>query len=222
LLLIALVWCKAIKKGWLLLAVLFVLGFFARAYVYRIVVEPGLAAENGWVAWYKWIYYPTYSRLDGLLTGVGIAALFQFRPLLKERITKYGNLQLLLSGMVLTAAYFICSNTESFTESVFGFPLISIGYGLLVMGALSPSCFLYRFKSGITEKLATLSYALYLTHKIIVHLTQVWFSKLNIAKESTGMFLICMASCLAGALLMNKIIEKPFLKWREKILALLK
>jgi len=218
LILIALVYFKALKKGVALLATLFLLGMAARWYIYSSIVLPGFEHEDGWVNWYKWIYYPTYGRLDGLLAGVGIAALFQFRPKTKEKLTGYGNLLLAGSLIILAAAYYLCINEESFGASVFGFPLISIGYGVLVMGAISPDCFLYKFKSGITEKIAALSYAIYLTHKIIIHLTQAQSAKLSIAKDSGWMLLLCMITCAAGAVLMNKIIEKPFLTWRDKLL----
>ena len=81
----AMLYYKAIKKGWLLLVALFVMGLAARWYVYDNIVVPAFEQEGGWITWYKWIYYPTYSRLDGLLTGVAIAALFQFRPSMSKK-----------------------------------------------------------------------------------------------------------------------------------------
>jgi peptidoglycan/LPS O-acetylase OafA/YrhL len=218
LILVALVYFKAIKKGFLLLIVLFILGLAVRWYTYTYIVAPVLEDDGGWIYWYKWIYYPPWCRLDGLITGVGIAALFQFRPSLKERITKYGNLLLLLSIIMLAGAYYVCIEEQSFEASVFGFPLVSIGYGLLVMGAISPSSFLYKFKSGTASTIATFSYAIYLSHKIIIHFIQVQFSKLSITIDSNLLFLICIIACLAGAWLMNRIIEKPVLKLRNKIL----
>jgi peptidoglycan/LPS O-acetylase OafA/YrhL len=222
LILMALVYCKAIKKGLWLLTGLFLFGFTIRWYVYDTRVAPFLSIEGNWANWYKWIYYPTYSRLDGLLSGVGIAALFQFRPLLKEKLTAYGNLFLFLSVAILMGAYFVCINEESFISSVIGFALVSIGYGALVLGAISPTSFLYKFKSAITTKIATLSYAIYLSHKILIHITQEQFSKLDIEEDSGWMFLICIITCLAGAWLMNIIIEKPFLKLRNRILKTIK
>ena len=221
LILIVLIYYKAVRKGRWLLAALFILGLVLRWFIYeKLVVVPG--EEINWTTWYKWIYYPTYSRLDGLLCGVAIAALFQFRPLLRERITAYGNLLLLLSLLVLTSAYFVCSNEVSFAASVFGFPLVSLGYGLLVVAAISPSCFLYRCKSRFIAKIAALSYALYLTHKIIIHLTQQQLSKTGMEEDSNAMLLIAVIACLAAALLMNIVIEKPFLKLRDRILVQLR
>jgi peptidoglycan/LPS O-acetylase OafA/YrhL len=175
-----------------------------------------LQNDDAWVRWYKWIYYPTYSRLDGLLTGVSIAALFQFRPRLREKIQRYGNWFLLTGLVVLTAAYIICWDEMSYTASIFGFPLTDFGYGLIVMAAVCPTCFLYRFRSRITARIAAFSYGLYLVHKITIHLTQVHCT--GIAKDGNLMLLLCIVTATAGAWLLNIAIERPFLLLRKKIL----
>ena len=216
--LIGLVYFRTIKKAFLLLAALFIAGFIIRFYSYQYLVEPFFDTDGGWSYWYTWIYYPTYCRLDGLLTGVSIAALFVFRPLIKERICKYGNLLLLLSVIVLTGAYLLCREETSFGASVFGFPLVSIGYGIMLMGAVSPTGIFYKFNSKTTNTLATLSYAIYLTHKIVIHITQDQFSKMGIDVNGNLMFVICMITCLAGAFALNMLIEKPFLKLRDRAL----
>ena len=104
-------------------------------------------------------------------------------------------------------------------SSVFGFPLIDIGYGFLVLAALSPKCFLHKYESKITTKIATLSYGIYLIHKIVIHVTQTQFSKLSIANNSNIIFVICIVTVFIISLLLNEIIEKPFLKLRKKILS---
>jgi hypothetical protein len=38
---------------------------------------PTSESDQSWVYWYKFIYYPTYNRLDGLLVGVAIAGIYQ-------------------------------------------------------------------------------------------------------------------------------------------------
>jgi peptidoglycan/LPS O-acetylase OafA/YrhL len=50
------------------------------------------------------IYYPTWSRLDGLLAGIGIAAIEIFRPSWWRRIMRRPNLLLALGGLRLGAA----------------------------------------------------------------------------------------------------------------------
>ena len=95
-------------------------------------------------------------------------------------------------------------------------------YSLLVLGlscmGLALTCILYKFKSKVTATTASLSYAIYLIHKITIHLTQVYFSKLNIEKDSNLMFAICIVTSLSGAVIINKLVEKPFLRLRKKVL----
>ena len=166
--------------------------------------------------WYKYIYYPTYSRLDGLLVGVSIAVIYVFLPDFYSKISKYGNHFVLLGLCVLTGAYFLCENQQTFNASIFGFPLIAFGFGFLVLGAISPTSFLYGWKSEITTFIAKLSFAIYLTHKGIIHLTNNLFGKFDI--DSNLMLAICVITCILGAYLLHMTIEKPFMKLRNKII----
>ncbi len=207
-----------LRKGFWLLMILFVFGFAARLYSWYVLVAPHAGEDVFWVYWHKWIYYITVCRLDGLLIGVSIAALFQYKPVIKTRIQQHGNGLLIAGLIVLTAAYFLCLNEDSFGASVFGFPLVDFGYGLLVTAAISPRTFLYKTPSRWTTKIAALSFAVYLTHKIIIHQTQEQLVKMNVDKESNVMFFICILTCLLGAFLLNELIEKPFLKWKSQLL----
>ena len=217
LMLIALTYFKIGRKGALLLLALFVFGFAARTYCWYHFVAPVSGTDDFLPVWYKWIYYPTWGRLDGILTGVTIAALFQFLPATMTRVAKYGNALVLLALVILLGAWFLCADTHTFASSVFGFPLVSIGYGVLVVAAISPTCFLYRFRSSITERLAAWSFAIYLVHKGMIHIGQLLFVKCGLAADGNLMFLICIVSSIAGALLLNLLIEKPFLRLRKKI-----
>jgi peptidoglycan/LPS O-acetylase OafA/YrhL len=45
---------------------LFLFGLLIRGYLYQTRVISFVSDGNNWAIWYKWIYYPTYSRLDDL------------------------------------------------------------------------------------------------------------------------------------------------------------
>ncbi|MGN6214840.1 acyltransferase family protein [Parafilimonas sp.] len=205
---------KLFKKAYWLLAVLFISGLAV-----RIVLHSNLESDNDWLTWYKWIYFPTWSRLDGLLVGVSIAALLQFRPALSKKILAHEKILLLTGVIIFAVSHYICSNQISFSSSVFGLPLTDIGYGLIVLSALSPQSFLYKFESKITSKIATLSYGIYLIHKMAVHVAQPQLIKLDIKAESNFMFILCAVIVFMIALLLNEIIEKPFLKLRSRLLS---
>jgi peptidoglycan/LPS O-acetylase OafA/YrhL len=206
---------NSVKKSYRLIIALFILGIIIRYYCYNHFYIPESEDENGWVNWYKYIYYPTYNRLDGLLVGVSIAGIYHFLPDLWGKISRYGNLFFLLSLIPLGGAYFICKDESTFISSIFGFPLIALGYGLLVVAAISPTSFLYRLQSRFTTLVATASYSVYLTHKGIIHVTNELLAGLNL--NGNLMFFICILTCLLGALLLNLAIEKPFMKLRDRI-----
>lgn len=216
LIIVALVHFNWVKKGFIVLLLFFVLGFLARLYSWYLL--PPTGSDDYGIYWLRYIYYPTYSRLDGLLVGVAIAGCFQFYPKTKQTLQRYGNALLLLSLVLLTGCYFLCQDTQSFAASIFGFPLVDCSCGVLVLAAVSPTCFLYRFKNRVLFKIAALSYAVYLTHKIVIHVTQQQFTKLQIATDSTLMFAICVTACAVVAWLVNVTVEKPFLRWRERFI----
>ena len=222
-LLLPLVLLGLLRVGWgkwaaVLLPALVGLGFVARLLGWHWAVVPALSTDHSWLEWYQYIYYPTYNRLDGLLMGIAIAALFHFRPQAAARLARHGNGLLALGVAVLAGAYWLCFDAQSFEASMFGFPLVALGYGLLVAGAISPTSVLHRTESRITAKLAALSFAVYLTHKGVVHLTQEFFSAHGLALDGNAMMLLCAGAVLAGALLVNTAIEKPMLRLRSRLL----
>ncbi len=219
LVMMALLAVKAGKKAGGLLAALFIAGFFIRFACYTRQVAPLKGDDAFTVTWYTWIYYPTWSRLDGLLAGIAIAGLVQFKPVYIEKITCYGNRLLVPAIVLLLCAWWLCREQQTPAASVAGFPLIAVGYGVLLLAAISPGCVLYRFGSRISGTIATLSYSLYLSHKACIHITQQQLVKLGIAADSTGMFFCCTASSLAGAFLLYRLAERPFMELRDRLFA---
>lgn len=215
--LFALQYFKVFAKSYWLLLVLFLLGFAIRIYGYQVLYLPKSAAENNWMYWYQYLYYPTYNRLDGLLVGVSIAALPIFLPKIWVKISQFGNSSIGLGGLAIVGAYFFCEEQQTFAASVFGFPLVALGYGFIVVGAVSPNSFLYRYPSKTTSFLASLSYALYLTHKGIIHITQQLLADFHL--EPHLLMLLCVATSLLGAYLLNLLVEKPFMRLRKRVLA---
>lgn len=216
LILILLQFTNNIKKSYKLLIALFLFGFAIRIYSYNQLYLPKIDDKIGFMYWYKYIYYPTYNRLDGLLIGVSIAGIYQFLPNVWSKISKYGNLFFILSLLVLAGAFFLCEDQMTFNASIFGFPLIAIGYGFMVVGAVSPTSFLYKWNSKVSTFIATLSYATYLTHKAVIHMTHQLLSDFKI--DNNLMLSICLVTCISFAFLLNMTIEKPFMKLRNRII----
>ncbi len=201
------------KAYWIIIA-LFLFGLASRIYSYNHFYAPKIPDEFAWMYWYKYIYYPTYNRLDGLLVGVSIAGLYQFLPTFWNRIAQFGNLFIVLSLLVLTGSYFLCEDKTTFSASIFGFPLIALGYGFMVVGAISPTSILYKWNSKITAFIASLSYAVYLTHKGVIYMTHQLLADYEL--DNHRLLIICVFTCAGFAYLLHIAIEKPFMKFRNR------
>jgi peptidoglycan/LPS O-acetylase OafA/YrhL len=206
------------KKAFYLVIFLFAFGLAIRMTSFNYFVAPNIEAGAFRLPFYKWIYYPTYNRLDGLLAGISVAGLFQFYPKLRQSIVRHGNFLFFAGLIVLAGAYFIGLAQFSLAASVFGFPLIALGFGCMVAAAVLPSSFLYKFKSRFTIHLAALSYAIYLSHKIVIHLVQGQFAHIGIDIDGNLMLCLCILTSWLIALLLRYMVEKPFLKLRGIIL----
>jgi peptidoglycan/LPS O-acetylase OafA/YrhL len=209
---------KAGKRSAYFLLALFIAGIIIRLWGWYHFVQPHLSSGNYVATWFDHIYFPTYNRLDGLLIGVVIAGLFTFHPGIKEWINRRSNILLLVGLLILAAAYFVCTPQVAFSTSIFGFPLVSLGYGVIVAAIICPNCIFYKIKSVITSQLAALSYSIYLIHKMVIHITQYELGNMGIEKRGNLMMLICILATLAAALIMRYTIEKPALRLRNKIL----
>ena len=208
------------KAGWLI-PIVFLFGLAVRLASWRLLVQP---SSSFGLAYYRFIYYPTYTRLDGLLVGVILAALYHFRPNSWQKVTRYGNPLLLVSLLLLVGLWWADHNDYQykFEGAVFGFPLLSIVFGLSVLGALSPSGVLYRYSSRVMRLIATLSYSIYLTHKQLIHLTHQVLEKYGISKDSYTAFWVAVITSFLGGWLLHLLIEKPFLRLRDRFLSLRK
>ena len=72
-----------------------------KAYIHPTITAYG-AAESSSIAYSEFIYYPTYTRLDGLLIGVILAGIKTFRPAWWERAINRGH-SLEFAGSALIA-----------------------------------------------------------------------------------------------------------------------
>ena len=204
-----------LRKGWLLLLLLFVSGIILRYYSYQVFVS---GREDYILRWYEYIYYPTYNRMDGLVAGIAVAALFQYKPAWKAVLLKNHRWMLLAGPLLFAVGLFVLREQFTLTASVFLFPVISIAFACLVVAAVSPGSILYRFHSRISSIIAALSYATYLSHKIVIHLVQDWLVAIGIPVDSLFVFFVCMAACFLVAWLIHLLVEKPFMKWRSVFL----
>lgn len=204
-----------------LFVAVFVFGIVLRYFLWDAFVAPAYG-QTRIAAALKHIYYPTYCRLDGLLAGVAIASIFRYRPSVKQKLVNNGNWLLALSILLLVAAFFLFGGSlisQNFTllpTTVFGFPLVSLAYGLIVIAAMSPRCLLSKYRFWPTSILATLAYSIYLSHKVINHVVNTQF-KHFFEPADYLVFPVCLAGAVLCALLLHLIVEKPFLQLRDRL-----
>ncbi len=190
-------------------------GIAIRAYIYLHQVAIFPRDDDAFaLAYVERIYYPTHTRLDGLLVGVTLATIKTFRPAWWQRAMSHGYL-LLVSGLALcAAAMWLFNDRLSFSASVIGFPLLAVGLGLLIASSIAPSCPLSKVRGfGL---IAALAYSGYLTHKEIIHSLRLHWPGLVEGGGWLALIAYFGFSFLA-AFVLYMAIERPFLRLRERI-----
>ena len=201
-----------------LIAVLVLLGMTVRWYELVHLVRTSGDAELVWVPFAKQIYYPTYSRLDGLLVGVTLALVRSFRPQWWAAAARRGHALLVLglatTGMALWLFVWDFPSADSLMSTVLGFPLLSVGLGALVASSVSENGWLRVPGANL---LATLAFSLYLTHKEIAHLDGLYLEpRLGYGDGSWTAAAVYGVTCLLAAGLLYRCVELPFMQLRER------
>jgi peptidoglycan/LPS O-acetylase OafA/YrhL len=196
-----------------------VLGMALRGYLWLhfIAHTPfDLGAEPRSGAYMRLIYYPTGTRLDGLLMGIAAAALQALRPGAWARITARPNL-LLAAGLLglVASTFFFHDQIAGFWPTVLGFPLLSFSIMLLVMAGSVSTSLISRFPLPGAGALAAGAYSLYLSHKAVFHAVQVARPHLPAPLQGSAFLLAILGALGVGASL-YWLVERPFLKLRDR------
>lgn len=202
------------NAGWLLPA-LVLLGLAWRAWAWHAGVPVDLRGEQTAV-WFKWIYYPTISRLDGLLVGIAIAAVMHYRSSLIVRPRLPGTAWLLCGGALLLLAWWLTKDRYGLLGSVVIFPLVSLGFGCWLLAMQQPAFAPAHRANWLTRQLAELAFCLYLTHKAAIHCTHGWLASDTLPVDGSGMFICCMIVSVLAALVLRHAVERPFLALRDR------
>ncbi|NIF06588.1 acyltransferase [Chryseobacterium sp. Tr-659] len=176
------------------------------------------SSADFWKLWYMKIYYPTHTRLDGLGIGVLTGYLMQYSESFKKVVHNNGNRLFFLGILLLGISFWFCNDQASKNASIFGFTLVAVSFGFIVMSAVSASSFLSGSKSYITSQLAALSYTIYLSHKGIIHMVQNGIDYLNFESSDNISLLVCLLACIIGGIFYRFLIERPLSRIKTKIL----
>lgn len=161
------------------------------------------------------IYYPTWARLDGLLAGIVLATLHVYRPALWARLQAHSTV-LLMGGVALAgASLWLFRDRTGLVANAVGWPLLSAGFGLLVLAATAPQGWLGRRAVLGTGWLAAVSYSLYLSHKLTMHAVHTWVAP-SLPLHGLALFPVYAAIILAAGAALHYGVERPGLAARDR------
>jgi peptidoglycan/LPS O-acetylase OafA/YrhL len=212
---------SARKVVGLIIAILFLgvalRGFLWLRYVAEVPFDP--AAQPNPFRYMTLIYYPTWTRLDGLLAGVVAAAIEIFRPRLWRRLTARPN-ALLAAGVLGVAAAMALFRTmvAGFAPTTFGFPLLACSMAMLVIAGSDARSLIGRYPVPGAGAMAAGAYSLYLSNKIVFHAVQMaargWPDPLR-----SFAFVAALLAVLAAGAALYWLVERPFLRLRDRLRA---
>jgi peptidoglycan/LPS O-acetylase OafA/YrhL len=158
------------------------------------------------------IYYPFHTRMDALAMGVLVAAVYQANPNCGTRSLRgiAGVLGILLTGYL----YFGGGVGGRWGAATLRFTVLAVGFGAVLWSVLpgQPATMLARFLSlYFWVPIARLSYALYLTHLVVLQFVD------NAIQHSPLAPVIMLAGCVAVALPLFLFIEEPLHRYARRV-----
>lgn len=162
------------------------------------------------------IYYPTWTRLDGLLAGVMLAIVRVFPPQTWSRWQTRPNAFLLGGLATSTLALWLFRDRTGLLANTLGWPVLSLALALLVVAGSATQGWLGRLRfSGVTW-IATISYSLYLSHKIVFHLVHEYVAP-TLSWHGIGLFVVYALATAVVVASLRYFVERPFLRWRDHL-----
>jgi peptidoglycan/LPS O-acetylase OafA/YrhL len=205
----------SVKWVWAMLGALVLSGMALRGTLYVHYVAGN--AESG-LNFMRYIYYSTFCRFDELLAGVALALLKNYHTNLWRRLSAHGDLALAAGTIVCAVTIgWLLQDERGLRMTVIGFPLLALGFALLILAAVSERSILRRTRVPGAASLALWAYASYLTHKQVCILASEWLTPQGIGADSlAGVAIMTAMSVLAGWLL-YRLVESPFMALRERL-----
>ena len=162
------------------------------------------------------IYYPTWMRLDGLLMGVVLATLCVYRPEAWARLQARSTLALFAGLAFAGFALWLFRDRTGLVANAVGWPLLSLGFGLLVLSATARDGWLGRRALPGAGWLAAISYSLYLSHKLAMHAVHEWLAP-ALPLQGLTLFAVYAVAILAVGAALHYAVERPCLRLRDRL-----
>lgn len=183
-----------------------------------LVERPDLLPEPQALATFMGtLYYPTYCRLDGIVLGVGLAALKYSHPKAWRQLMDRGNSLMLGALVMLAIAILALWKHYSLAGSTIGFTALNVSFVLFTAAALSGHGVMGRVTLPGAKMIAVLSYAIYLTHSLAIEAAQKVLGKLLLSSWVEVAFTSSLILIFAAALYW--VVERPALSWRDRLIS---
>jgi len=171
---------------------------------------------GGFDIYFKELFYPTYTRLDGIAVGTGLAYIKNYKNNLWQTMTSKTNLFLFIS-----VALFLCVAAFSWTKvdffaSVFSFSGYALSFGALLVSVISEKSLVNRFKIPFVKNISILSFSLYLTHSFAISFLIKLTEAIGLKVGFWPTWLLAFPVSLLFSYILFLSIEKPFLLLRSR------
>lgn len=171
-----------------------------------------------WRAFQTWIYYATWTRLDPLVFGVGLAAIEKFRPQWWQRLMNLAPWLWLPALALIVFSFWIEEpGVITVTISVWQFPLIAFAMAALLICAVSPRLPFRRVAVPGAAFLASTAYSAYLVQKLVIHFVAQFLAAQNMSLTSLPAIVGVQVCVYAAGTILFLAIERPFLQLRHRL-----
>ncbi|TXH65196.1 MAG: acyltransferase [Lysobacteraceae bacterium] len=162
------------------------------------------------------IYYPTWNRLDGLLAGVGLAVWKIYRPQHWATCGRCADLFLLVGVITMGLSFWLFRERAGLLGNSIGWPVLSAGLAMLVFAGAQREGWLGACAVPGAAWLAAVSYSLYLVHKPVFGLVEMYFGAVL---QGRGLFAFASygVASLCAAALLYYVVERPGLRLRDRL-----
>lgn len=214
------VWLLARRPGLrksVLLAIGVLLGgMLLRAWLWQHELVPVQGTVDYVERFVALIYFPTPTRLDGLLAGTLLAALRAFRPGAWRALLAHGWLLLCVGLLGVAGVMWLMPGVPGFAGIVFGYPLLAWSFACLLVACISGQTWPGRWRVPGLQLLATLAFCLYLTHKQVFHLVDGMLGD-SLEGKPLLAFGVYLDAALLAAGSLHMLVERPGLRWRDRL-----
>jgi peptidoglycan/LPS O-acetylase OafA/YrhL len=170
------------------------------------------------------IQWQTHTRVDTLMLGILLAAIYRFRP---EAFKKIGEQKLLLVlGVAASVAFLSFVPREGVWMASIGYDVVAWGSacGLVLLFSAVPGVgFLGKARTTwlyhVVAKIGFYSYGIYLWHRVGARASDAVFHRLPPMNETVRWYLcttVYFVIAIAIGALLTKLIELPFLHLRDR------